>query len=173
MHMLVAIFVNTPLWVWAILAALVVIGMRRTSAHEVSLLSLILPPAIFIILMIARMIQSHFAVPVLVGTLVGAVLGGMIVAILKPARNTRLQDNGKILIEGEYVSLVLYLLVFAANYISHVLVAINPTLGSSDAVRLAFSVANGLSVSVALVRAILHDRKARADRELLPMGLSR
>ena len=158
MQLVLGIITHTPVWVWFVLAGLIFLGLRRTRTRQVNATSLLIPAAIFALLAITRLVVGHFAGPVVLGTLAGAIAATAILFVLKPgSKATRLAD-GTFQIEGEWFSLTLILMVFAANYGIAVLAAMDPAVGTSDNARFVYSFINGLSAAFMAGRTLTYLR---------------
>jgi hypothetical protein len=156
MQMPIDILTHTPSWVWLVLALLVFRGLKRTKTREVSQNSLILLPAILTLLALRRLVMAGFDADVLMGTAIGIIAAFVILLSIKPARQTRRLPNGKLLLQGEWLSLGLLLVIFAANYIDGVLTAIDPATAASGPMQITWSFVNGLSVTFMVGRSIMH-----------------
>lgn len=156
MQMPIDILTHTPGWVWLVLALLVFRGLKRTKTREVSQNSLILLPAILTVLALRRLVMAGFDADVLMGTAIGIIAAFVILLSIKPARQTRRLPNGKLLLQGEWLSLGLLLVIFAANYIDGVLTAIDPATAASGPMQITWSFVNGLSVTFMVGRSIMH-----------------
>ncbi|MGR6432831.1 DUF6622 family protein [Rhizobium sp. PAMB 3174] len=156
MQMPIDILTHTPSWVWLVLALLVFRGLKRTKTREVSQNSLILLPAILTLLALRRLVMAGFDADVLAGTATGIILAFVILLSIKPARQTRRLPNGKLLLQGEWLSLGLLLVIFAVNYVDGVLTAIDPAAAASQPMQITWSFVNGLSVTLMVGRSIMH-----------------
>jgi hypothetical protein len=90
------------------------------------------------------------------GTAIGIIAAFVILLSIKPARQTRRLPNGKLLLQGEWLSLGLLLVIFAVNYVDGVLTAIDPTTAASGPMQITWSFVNGLSVTFMVGRSIMH-----------------
>ncbi|MCO6188069.1 DUF6622 family protein [Rhizobium sp. L1K21] len=158
MQFLVGIVTHTPIWVWAILAALVYRGWTMTRDRVIHPISLMLIPAIFILLDAVQLIARQAGNETLLLTLIGILSGLWAVVFLKPARNTQRLADGKLAIEGEWISICIFLAVFSGNYIAGVLAVINPAVATNA--QLAAALFNGFSVGFMTSRAIAHLRSS-------------
>ena len=156
MQFLVSVIANTPSWVWLVFALLIYRGILRSRSRAVSARSLIVMPIILTLLGIHRVYEAGFSITPLFGTLAGIVLGIGVVFFMRPARNTRRLDDGKIFVEGEWLSLVLFITIFGVNYVSAVLASINPAAASHDSLHFVLSFVSALSLSIMLARTVAH-----------------
>lgn len=158
MQILITILVKTPVWMWPLLAALVWLGYSRTKIRDTSPIPLLIPPAVFTALVVVKLILSGFAPTLLFGTASGIVLGLLAVLWLKPARNTMRLPNGRLRIEGEWVSLGVMLLAFIANYAAGVIGSVAPQIATGPELQYTIALINGLSASLTTGRAYAYLR---------------
>lgn len=152
------IFAHTPAWVWLALALLIYRGLKRTRTREVSPNSLILLPSILTLLALRRLLMAGLDADVLASTTVGIIAAFVALLTLKPARQTRRLSNGKLLLQGEWLSLALLMVIFAVNYVDGVLTVINPAAAASGPMQATWSFVNGLSICFMVGRSIMHLR---------------
>jgi NhaP-type Na+/H+ and K+/H+ antiporter len=125
---LTQIVTRTPIWVWAILAALIFLGAKALRPRTVKRFTVIIAPIAFLIL---GLTSSR-------GTLGFASWGISLVAaaaftffIWKPTAGARYVPEGDQLhMPGSAVPMILMLAIFLLNYIINVTLAINPALRS-------------------------------------------
>jgi hypothetical protein len=125
---LTQIVTRTPIWVWAILAALIFLGAKALRSRTVKRFTVIIAPIAFLIL---GLTSSR-------GTLGFASWGISLVAaaaftffIWKPTAGARYVPEGDQLhMPGSAVPMILMLAIFLLNYIINVTLAINPALRS-------------------------------------------
>jgi hypothetical protein len=130
MRAIVPIVVGTPLWVWALLALLVLLGVRALRSTTTPLWrAAILPAGFFVwglsgLLASGRLTMAHL-LPWAAALASGA-LAGLWIASLRAIRVDKLRH----LIEtpGSPLTLVLGLLIFAAKYAFGALHAVRPAL---------------------------------------------
>lgn len=167
MQFLVGILSHTPVWVWAIMAALVYRGWTMTRDRVVQPLSLMVIPAVFVLLDVAKLVAYDADKQSLLLTFIGALVGVWAVILLKPARATQRLADGKLVIKGEWISICIFLGIFLANYTAGVLAVINPP-AAADA-HLAVTLFNGFSVAFMTSRAIAHLRSRNTGEMVLGM----
>ena len=114
-----SILLKAPLWVWPLLALLVVLGLRSTRPRELSEASVFVWPAIMTALSVYSIAATYGAHPLALGSW----LSGMIAAILigrmvtlgsGAARYDR--KTGTFHVPGSWVPLVLLLAVFWSRF---------------------------------------------------------
>jgi hypothetical protein len=119
---------GTPLWVWALLALLVFLGVRALRATTAPLWRIAILPTIFFLwgligLLVANGLAAQRALPWLVALAAGTLVGWMF-AGLRPIRADRV--HRLVHVPGGPFPLVLALLIFAIKYAFGVLHAIDP-----------------------------------------------
>lgn len=161
-----AILSHTPVWVWAILAALVFAGRAMTRDRAVPLPLLFLVPTILLGLAIQGIVQHFGTVPALLiwaVALVAGVVAGQ--ATMSPAHVAR-GARGPVL-KGSYVPMMLMVSVFLVKYAVGVLFAMNPVLMSGAAAAALVPVIYGLLNGIFLGRSL---RVVRLYYRLSPGG---
>lgn len=158
MPFLVEILKQTPIWVWFLLMALLALGLSSTRTRYRSHMTLIVPALVFTMIALAKLAVAGFDAVTVLGTFAGGVPALGLVALLRPARFTERLENGKYLIRGEWMSLIVILAVFVGNYAGAVLAAIQPELASAVGPRLAIAAINGFSAVFMAGRTFAHLR---------------
>jgi uncharacterized protein DUF6622 len=119
---------NTPLWVWALLALLLFLGIRALRPTTAPVWRIAILPTVFLIwgltgVIAANGLAAQRAVPWLAAIAAGTLIG-WVIAGLKPIRADR--AHGLVHIPGGPFTLVLALLIFAIKYVFGVLHAMSP-----------------------------------------------
>lgn len=152
MQIVISIIAGTPLWVWPLLVALIWLELGRTKTREVSTALLLISPVVFGVWVIVKLALSGLASIYVFGTLGGLVLGALLVTWLRPARAATRLPNGKIRIEGEWISLGTMMLVFFSNYAVGVLAVIAPQLITSPNFQFGIALINAFSATLMVGR---------------------
>lgn len=117
---------GAPVWVWPLLMALIALGVSRLRDREMPVWRLLLLPAILIgISMITVLIGGLNAaslVAMATGLGLGAIAGW---ATMRNVAATRAGD-GRVLVKGEFVSLIAILGIFASRFAAGILSATAP-----------------------------------------------
>lgn len=161
MAYLVGILTNTPYWVWLIFAGLIYLGLRRTRTRETTHIGILIPAVIFGLIAVGKLALGQFAAPAMLGTLAGAVAATIMLLVVRPANKAAPLGDGKLLIEGEWFSLCLIVLVFSVNYAIAVMSAIAPLEAATENVRFTYGFINALSAGFMIGRAVIYFRKAK------------
>jgi hypothetical protein len=127
---IVQIIANTPLWVWALLAFLLFIGVRALRPATAPLWRIALLPAAFFVWGLSSHYQMHGLglgkVLPWVAALAGGTAVGMVIANLQPIRVDKVRQL--VHTAGGPLTLVLILLIFATKYAFGYLHATRPNL---------------------------------------------
>ena len=120
---------NTPIWVWAILAALIYLGGRQLKPRVIKRYSVLIAPVAF--LFVGLMAAGRGSV----GFATWAVSLLSIVAVTffvwQPTAGARYEANGdRLHMPGSVVPMMLMLAIFLLNYVINVVLAMNPAYRS-------------------------------------------
>jgi hypothetical protein len=146
-----------PVWVWPLLVALVLLGVRRLRMREVPLVAALLPPAIF--LGWSAMGLASFAGRVgfawaATAWLAGAALGAASTALVAEPRGERL-PGGRVRQYGSAVPLALYMAVFVIRFVCGAWEALRPEHAD---LATGIGIASGAAVMARLVVGVLRWR---------------
>ena len=146
---------GAPSWVWVLLAALILLGIRRLHSREVPIVVALLPSIAFLIWSavgaagLARLGGGPLAAGVWIG---GAVLGVLSTFVLAEPRG-RVVAGGRVLLPATWQPLALYLIVFAARFACGAWAAIRPEQAlTATAIGTAISAAMTARLIVAVAR---------------------
>lgn len=119
---------GAPVWVWIILAVLVVIGIRRLRTREVPAAVALIPAAAFLIWSVVGAVAfARWAGPgpAAIAWMGGAALGVASMALAPGATAVRLPD-GRVRQPGSVAPLIQYVLVFCARFACAAWAAMRP-----------------------------------------------
>lgn len=161
---MLSIIAQTPAWVWAVLAALVALGLRAMRPRRIGQPGLIVMPLVFLLL--SGWGALHAPGPATMGWAAFLVLGG-IAGAARAARLPVRREGDALLVPGGADVLVVSLLIFATQYVQGVLAVMAPSAIASPVVRVAIQSASGLGTGWFLGKALgllrrLHGGGARA-----------
>jgi len=155
--MALAILRNAPLWVWGVLATLLVLGLAQARDRKVSSVLILVLPASMIPLSLYGVVASF---GVNRGAL-GAWTIGLGVAmtlnelVLLGPRGVRYDVvEGRFEVPGSWVPLVLMLTIFSARFVFAATTAINPSIVGAATATACVSVILGFCSGLFLSRAI-------------------
>ena len=141
---------GAPTWVYVLLVALVVLGVRRLKTRETPLLIALIPSTAFLIwsLVGVRAFASQVGLASAIAAwLVGAACGAVSGVILPEPRGERLA-NGRVRQPGSWLPLILYLGVFVVRYACGAWAAIVSTQANTAT---ALGIAVGAAVTARLL----------------------
>ena len=154
--MLIAIVRHTPVWVWALLGALVALGLWQTRARTMSLVRVTVLPVVLVALSLGGVLSAFGHFPVALGGWTAGV--GAALALARHAVAVRgaawSANTRQLQVPGSWLPLALMVGLFAIKYVANVQLAMHPAL-AADAVfsglcSLAYGGFSGLFVARAL-----------------------
>lgn len=109
---------ETPVWVWALLAFLIFIGVRSLKAATMPLWRLALLPSVFLVWGLASLLATFKPTPLSLGAWLAAFLvGGAIGYAMMGRRNVAVdRPNRAVTLPGSPANLVMILLIFCTKY---------------------------------------------------------
>lgn len=130
MNTALQVVINTPPWVWALLAFLLFLGIRALRPSTAPLWRIAILPAVFCVWGVSGLFSLHKPtperiVPWLAAMVIGAGIG-MAIARLQPVRADR--TRGLVRVPGGPLTLALILGIFATKYVFGVLHGMSPAL---------------------------------------------
>jgi predicted MFS family arabinose efflux permease len=169
-----AILSHTPLWVFALFAVLVFLGIRRMRPRPLKLGQMLLGPLILITITLPSVIQRALHPPAgaedltvwmpavwALACAAGGFIGGRVVHKLGV---TRIPGSDKLMLQGSPWPLVIYVFSFSAKYFFAVSFAREPALLRDHGYLLAEAGLGGLLAGLMLGRTLLLVLKLRAAR---------
>ncbi|MGH8686597.1 MAG: DUF6622 family protein [Burkholderiales bacterium] len=156
---------GTPMWVWGLLAALVVLGLiqlRTRAVHEVRL----------VLLPLAMAAYSFYGLTLLFGFTVAGVVAwaaglamsvGVGIGLGRLAGARYLQDTRRFVVPGSWIPLAVMLALFLSRYVVAVSLAMHPDLRQVAEFAFAASLASGLLGGFFPARAVRVWSQRRAD----------
>jgi hypothetical protein len=155
MNTLLAIIDHTPTAVWAVLAVLVLVGLRQTRTQTLSGGRVWLVPLVAGIASLAGALRGFAgAGELLTGACwaVGAALGFAANRSLDLPRRVVANADGSFTIGGSLAPLVLLVTIFLVRYASNVALAIQPSLASNPAAAAIVAIAYGFTAGLLVAR---------------------
>ena len=130
--MFIAIVQHTPIWVWALLAKLIALGLWQTRARDMSLVRVTILPLLLIALSLGGVLSAFGHFPVALGGWVAGV--GAALAFARNAVAVRgaawSPGTGRLYVPGSWLPLVLIVGLFAIKYAAGAGLAIHPALAT-------------------------------------------
>lgn len=161
----VAIVTHAPPWVWPLFALILWLGFSKTRPRTVAKWRLLGLPAVFMGLGIGSFLLHGFSletIAALAGTLAVGSLAGRALA---HRDNAVVDARGRVHLEGEYVSLVLVLVIFLARFAGKAAQAIHPALAGDPRMAMAMAAITGFSVGLTATRSLINTGLLRTRRD--------
>ncbi len=153
-HFLTAVFSNTPLWVWAILAALLALGFKQARVHVVGRTRLLLQPLVLGSLSVVAANSAFGLQPITAGGwLLGAAAGVLLNRVLGLPRRVQALPDGQFAIGGSWAPMVLLMAIFWLRYTVAVSLVVAPALRANTLFALVACALYGLASGVFGARA--------------------
>jgi hypothetical protein len=127
MNPILTIVTNTPLWVFALFALLVVFGLQALRPRTLPIWRLLAIPLVFIAWGVISLIRPGVSPFLVLDWLAAAAVGGAIAWALAREGDIRIDRAGTIAVAGSALPLTRNMLIFSAKYAMNVAMAINPT----------------------------------------------
>ena len=120
---------GTPIWAWAILVALIVLGGNQLRARVVSRYSVLIAPVIF--LFVGLMAAGRGPVGFSIWALTLIATAAFTFIVWQPTGSARYDARtDRLNLPGSVIPMLLMLGIFLLNYVINVALAINPALRS-------------------------------------------
>jgi hypothetical protein len=155
MPSLLTILSHTPAAVWAVLAVLVLLGLRQTRTQRMSAARVWIVPAVVGAASLASALHGFAgAGELLTGAcwVAGAAAGLVCNRSLDLPRRVGANADGSFTIGGSITPLLLFVGVFMVRYVVNVALAIQPSLGSNTEAAAAAAIAYGLPAGLLAAR---------------------
>ena len=118
---------GTPVWVWAILVVLVVLGVTQLRQRVVSRYSVLIAPVAFLFVGLLAAGRGPIGFSAWALTLLAA--AALTFFVWQPTAGARYDaSNDRLHLPGSVIPMILMLAIFLLNYVINVVLAINPAL---------------------------------------------
>jgi len=146
---------HTPIWVWALLAGLIALGLKQSVDHVVSRGRLLVIPVVLSGLSLAGAATAFGVHPgVLLAWLLGGAAGMALQTLLKlPLRAQALEGN-RFAVGGSWLPMSLLLGVFTLRYAVGASIGMNPALAQITGFALGASLLYGVMAGLFAGRAL-------------------
>ncbi len=158
----ILVVVHTPIWVWVLYAALLILGWQRTRDGIVPLWRLLILPAAVTLLAFSSLIGA--GLDAVSATLVGLAAGALAGWPLERPGSVHRLAGSTLWLRGEWLSLVQIVLVLVARYARSVVGAMDPVLSADPVWNL------GTLLVCSLLSGIVLGRTASRLRVYLTAG---
>ncbi len=153
--MILGILKHTPVWVWILFAAILLLGLQQTRTRDVSIARAAILPVVMIVLSLSGVLGAFAHVPLAwiawaFGVGLSVLLAGKAVAVRGATRTTR---RGHLRIPGSFVPLFLILTVFITKYAAGIALAMHPNLAANVSVAATLSLVYGAFAGLFWARA--------------------
>jgi len=153
--MIRGILEHTPVWVWVVFAAIVLLGLQQTRTRDVSFVRVTILPVVMIVLSLSGVLGAFAHVPLAwaawaVGVGLSVTFAGKAVAARGASRSPQ---PGHLRVPGSLIPIALILAVFITKYSAGIALALNPTLAANTAVAVVLSLVYGAFSGLFLARA--------------------
>lgn len=131
--MFIAIVVqHTPLWVWGLLSALIVLGLLQARTRDMSLTRLTVLPLVLLALSLTGVFSAFHGLPIamagwIAGVTAALTLGRRVVTVRGAAWSATTQ---RLRVPGSWLPLVLMVGLFMVKYVAGASVALHPSLSA-------------------------------------------
>ncbi|MGB6117910.1 MAG: DUF6622 family protein [Mesorhizobium sp.] len=150
MRTIYEIIAHTPIWVWAVFALIVGLGLSKTRDRTTSIAGLLVLPAVMALYSLSGIV--HASLGVLPATIVGVAIGGVGGWLMEREGATRRMPDGRIWVRGEWTSLVLVLAIFSFRYTAGVLSATSPEIANGTSWQILTALASGFFAALFIAR---------------------
>jgi len=130
MQFAIGIVIGTPIWVWALLAFLLFIGIRALRPTTASFARLVILPLVFLVWGLSGFATTYGLRPVGLAVWIAALVVGVGIGWLV-ARSIEIRadrERGLIRLPGSALNLILTLIIFATKYTLGVLGDMRPSI---------------------------------------------
>jgi hypothetical protein len=144
--MIIDILTHTPLWVWGILAALVVLGLQQTRDRQLSPTRLTVLPVVFIGLSLSGVLRFPGIAPLAIGAWACgfACVALLLRRALAVPRARWSVETQTVAVPGSWLPLVLIVGLFLMKYGVGVTLAMHPEQGSDPTFSAVYEFVYGL-----------------------------
>jgi hypothetical protein len=157
---------GTPVWVWAILAALVVLGVRQLKPRVVPRYSVLIAPVVF--LFVGLMASGRAPLGFLVWALSLLSASAFTFFVWKPSGRGRYDaSSDRLHLPGSVIPLLLMLSIFLLNYVINVAMAVNPAWRTLVAWQVGPAIVLGLLSGVFMGRSLTQFRLNRGNASIV------
>jgi NhaP-type Na+/H+ and K+/H+ antiporter len=118
---------GTPVWVWAILVALIVLGVKQLRARVVKRYSVLVAPVVFLV--IGLMAAGRGPIGLLAWAIALFATAAFTFFVWQPTAGARYDANtDRLNLPGSAIPMLIMLSIFLLNYVINVALAIKPAL---------------------------------------------
>lgn len=150
--------INTPWWVYLLLAYLIFIGIKASNTRIVSIKKLLIAPVIFTVLSLETLLTAFKITPLSVGTWIAAIIIGIGLGWLQIIRHKLIVDKPHLLIKvpGSWLTLILVLIIFVSKYYFGYQIAVDPQLETQTGFEISMLGVSGVCTGLFIGRVIAY-----------------
>jgi hypothetical protein len=127
---LLQVIKGTPVWVWVILAALIVLGVQQMRPRSVKRYVVLIAPIVFLIIGVVSTGRSTVGFIAWAAAIVGA--GVFTALVWKPVGSARFDaSTDRLLLSASVIPLIIMLSIFLLNYVIAVALVLHPAYGET------------------------------------------
>lgn len=148
---LAEVIIRTPLFVWVILALLIIRGINASRDNVLSVRRMLIFPAVFVVWGLETVVKEFtYQWEALLSYVVLAALGAAAGFVLYSRFRSFYQKDGAVWRTGTNVTMVIMMVNFMAKYVLNVAMAINPGFYTSLDFNIFYSMTSGLSLGLSV-----------------------
>ena len=154
--MILQILLHTPLWVWALLAALLALGLSQRRDRRVRRVQLLALPLSLLALGLWSMAPGFVAQPVAAVLWLSAIAAATLLGLRlpRPAAARWLADEARLFLPGSWLPLVLIVTIFSLRYAAGVGQGLHPEWRAMASVQWPLALVFGALSGIFLGRAL-------------------
>ncbi len=148
------IFAHTPLWVWPLLASLILLGWLRSRARVINRTQLLVAPTVVAIMSLFYLFSNGWLLAAVTGFVCGALPGIAFGRVVGSADGVYLTPNGKYHVPGEWLSMTILMGLFLVRYIDGFMATMDPALPFDPPWLFGSNAASGLLAATMVARSL-------------------
>ena len=153
-HFALIVLSHTPVWVWAILVALVALGALQARDHVVTRRRLLIQPMTATALsLFAACTAFGLQAGVLASWVLGALIGAALIQRLRLPRRVQALADGRFAIGGSWAPMLLLMTIFWLRYLIAASLAVMPALAHLALFATSAGVVYGVAAGMLAARA--------------------
>lgn len=154
--MLIRILQGTPVWVWGLLALLVIVGVSQSMPRSVSARRIVIVPSLMLALSLAGVATTFGAQPLAFAAWAAGIALAIVFGIdaVAPRGARWAREAARFELPGSWLPLGLILVLFCIKYGVGVGLAFAPTLASNTPFEIGIALAYGVFSGLFAARAI-------------------
>ena len=158
--------INTPWWVYLLLAYLIKVGIQASKTRTVELKKLFIIPTVFTLISIHTLLYSFAIDALTILTWFAAILTGMVLGWIQIYQYKLKIDkkNGLIQIPGTWSTLIIIMIIFITKYYFGYELAIDPALAQQSTFEMSALLISGICTGFFIGRLICYFYRFQTSR---------